>query len=372
MNLRDLNRRLLWSHCLSRNMAGRRAVVKVADACCGIQSQSFQESLSSFWARTEDFEDSRVLAELRPGGGLVRTLAIRSVRHTIPSRDFYTYVLGGGSERLLNWLDSIAKKRQYPPREERKRIFYDPILKEMNGKSLTEEEIRHLTDGIARRRGLKEKAWSGIGDMAFLGSIVIAGKRGRGSLWMRSEDWIPGLDPAPDFESCRTRLVRQYIAHHGPVSKEDIQYWAYLSKGQLDKVLTALVDELVEVKIEGSGQKYLALNQKTDHEYPPPQTVILLPRYDSLLLSLRDKSRFMDMKHYKRLFPPIPVGMVEATVLLDGFVAATWRRIKEKTSSFFNVRPVRKILKKDQEAVEDKFLEYSEYLGVNASVRWST
>src|SRR5207249_12238977 len=99
MILYKLNRRLLWSHCLSHRMMGSSSPVKVAGACCGIQSQNFPESLSSFWARIEGFQDHDVISQLRPGGGLVRTRAVRSTMHIIPSKDYYTYVLGGAGER---------------------------------------------------------------------------------------------------------------------------------------------------------------------------------------------------------------------------------------------------------------------------------
>jgi len=106
MTLDELNRRLLWSHCLSHRMMGSNSTITVADACCGIQSQNFPESLSSFWARIEGFRDYDAISQLRPGGGLVRTRAVRSTMHIIPSKDYYTYVLGGAGERMLNWLDT--------------------------------------------------------------------------------------------------------------------------------------------------------------------------------------------------------------------------------------------------------------------------
>ncbi len=84
MALSELNRRLLWSQCLSRKLSGSEAPVKVAGACCGIQSQNFQESLASFWARIDGFHNNDVMSELRPGGGLVRTRAVRGTMHTIP------------------------------------------------------------------------------------------------------------------------------------------------------------------------------------------------------------------------------------------------------------------------------------------------
>lgn len=363
-----LNRRVLFHHFLSQKMAGRNAVVKVADACCGIQSQSFQESLVSFWARTGHFKDSDVLSQLKPCGKLVRTWAVRNTLHIIPSKDYYVYVLGGASERMLNWIDTIAKKRGYPPREERRRLFHEPVLKMMKGKAVSAAEIRRIVDEEAKRIGLRERVWTGIGDMAFAGLIVHAGKRGSQSLWMRSDDWIPTLESPQDPESCRIKLFRKYISHHGPVSTQDIQYWAYLTRRQVDDTLASFQDELVNLKVEGSNEEYVMLGKDVKQESPPPPRVIILPRFDSLLLSMKDKSRFMDMSYYKRVFSGLAV--VEATVLIDGFVCGTWRRVKKKREMMNEVRAFRKMSRRDRRLVEEKFSEYSEYAGRKESVRW--
>src|SRR5207249_6691609 len=90
MILDEFNKRLLWSHCLSNRMMVSSSPVKVADACCGIQSQNFPESLSSFWARIEGFQDQDVISQLRPRGGLVRTRAVRSTMHIIPRSEEHT------------------------------------------------------------------------------------------------------------------------------------------------------------------------------------------------------------------------------------------------------------------------------------------
>src|SRR5207249_1392640 len=156
MILYKLNRRLLWSHCLSHRMMGSSSPVKVAGACCGIQSQNFPESLSSFWARIEGFQDHDVISQLRPGGGLVRTRAVRSTMHIIPSKDYYTHVLCGAGERMLNWLDTIAKQRDYPPREVRRKRLYNPVLEEIKGRAVTQAEIGALVSTKARNSGSKE------------------------------------------------------------------------------------------------------------------------------------------------------------------------------------------------------------------------
>jgi hypothetical protein len=359
---------LLWSHCLSEHVKGSDAPVRVADACCGINSQNFQESLSSFWARIDGFRNSDVHSELKPGGGLVRTWAVRGTMHTIPSRDYHVYVLGGAGERLLKWIDTLARKRNYPPRDERRRLLYEPVLEEVKGRAVTEDEIRKLVSPRARRLGLKEGVWTGIGDMTFEGLLVHAGKRGSRSVYMRSDEWIPGLKPPPDRQACRAELLRKHIARHGPVSKDDIMYWAYLTRQQLDKTLTGLAGEVAEVEMERSKEPYIALNKDADRKFPPPPKAIVLPKYDSLMLTLKDKSRFMDMRHYKLVFGAL--GMVRPTVLVNGFVAAIWRKVAKRTRASIEVHALKKISSSDREAVEGKFSEYGKYAGLDVSVKW--
>ncbi len=288
--------------------------------------------------------------------------------HTIPSKDYYVYVLGGAGERMLNWIDTIARKRNYPPREERRKLLYEPVLDEMKGRAVTEDEIRVLVSRRARPLGLRKGVWTGIGEMAFLGLLVHAGKSGSRSLYMRSDDWIPRLKAPPGRQACRVELLRKYIARHGPVSREDIRYWAYLTRQQLDEALTSLASEIAEVKIEHSKEPYIALDRDVDPKIPPPPGAVVLPKYDSLMLALKDKSRFMDMRYYKRIFGAL--GMVRPTVLVDGLVAAIWRKVVKKTVASIEVHALKRISSSDREVVEQKFSEYGKYAGLEVSVKW--
>src|SRR5437867_13175204 len=168
--------------------------------------------------------------------------------HIIPSNEYYTYVLGGAGERMLNLLDTIAKQRDYPPREVRRKRLYNPVLEEIKGRAVTQEEIGALVSTKARKLGLKGGVWTGIGEMSFLGLLVFAGKKGSRSLYMRTDDWIPGIKEPLDHHTCGLDMLRGYIAQHGPLSQEDIMYWAYLNRQQLDNDLADLSREIAEFK----------------------------------------------------------------------------------------------------------------------------
>jgi hypothetical protein len=76
----------------------------------------------------------------------------------------------------------------------------------------------------------------------------------------------------------------------------------------------------------------------------------------------------MNMRYYKRVFHDL--GMVRPTVLVDGFVAAIWRRIAKKKSTSIEVHAFKKLDSGAKNAVEQKFSEYGEYIGLDVSVRW--
>ncbi len=185
--LRALNRRILASQYLSRKASGPRAVVKVAEACCGVNSQDLLESYSSFWARVNGFRDSNLTSELRPKGGLVRTWTVRSTMHTIPTRDYWVYVFGGPGRRFQPWFDRTAKKRGIPDRDFRVQFLYQPLLDHIKGRAVTSNEIQQFMIERLTRHGLRSRmklqrgwssqpthgpSWTGMSEMSYLGRYV--------------------------------------------------------------------------------------------------------------------------------------------------------------------------------------------------------
>ncbi len=214
--LRGLNRRLLGSQYLSRRASGPRAVVKVAEAVCGINSQDLQESVSSFWARIDGFRDSDLTSELRPKGGLVRTWTVRSTMHTIPSKDYWVHVFGGPGRRFQPWFDRTAKKRGIPDRDFRIRFLYQPFLDHIKGRTVTSSELKQFMVERLAQHGLRSKmklqrgwsstpthgpSWTGMSEMSYLGLLVSAGRKGSEGLWMSSADYLGLSETFPILKS---------------------------------------------------------------------------------------------------------------------------------------------------------------------------
>jgi len=379
--LRALNRRILASQYLSRKASGPRAAVKVAEACCGINSQDFLESFSSFWARIDGFRDSDLTSELRPKGGLVRTWTVRSTMHTIPAKDYYVHVLGGPGRRFQPWFDNAAKRRGIPDRDFRVRFLYQPLLDHIKGRTVTSNEVKQFMVERLTQRGLQGRmklqrgwsskptygpAWTGLSEMSHLGLLVSAGRKGSEGLWMSSADYLVAGRSVPDPEECMVELVRKYIECYGPVSRADIAYWSYLLKKDVDMALEALKKDLTKENLR-SGIEYFSFGEDPRDAFEPP-SVVILPEFDSLMMGYKDKSRFLSRDIVKKVFGGL--AAVNRTTLLDGFVAATWKRKKNAAGMVVDVSPLRTLKAGEKRSIEEEFAKYADYQATKISVEF--
>jgi len=353
--------------------------VKVAEACCGMNSQDLLESYSSFWVRVSGFRDSDLTSELRPKGCLVRTWTVRSTMHTIPSKDYWVHVLGGPGRRFQPWFDRTAKKRGIPDRDFRVQFLYQPFLAHIKGRAVSSNEVKQFMIERLTRHGLRSRmklqrgwsstpiqgpSWTGMSEMSYLGLLVNAGRKGSESLWMGSADYLAAPRSPPDPEECTVELVRKYIECYGPVTREDIVYWSFLRKDQVDTALDSLKNDLTKENLH-SSEEYFSFGQDSGEAVETPR-VTILPEFDSLMMGYKDKSRFLSYDRIKDVFGSF--GAVNRTILLDGFVAATWKRKKSRSGLMVNVSPLRPLKAREKRSIEEEFASYAEYQGAKMSV----
>jgi len=201
--------------------------------------------------------------------------------------------------------------------------------------------------------------------MSHLGLLVNAGRKGSESLWMSSADYLATGRNVPDPEDCMVELVRKYIECYGPVSREDIAYWSYLLKKDVDMALEALEEDLIKENLP-SGQEYFSFGENS-REAPEPPSAVILPEFDSLMMGYKDKSRFLSRDIVKKVFGGL--AAVNRTILLDGFVAATWKR-KKAAGMIVDVSPLRTLKAGERRSIEEEFASYADYQGTRISVEF--
>jgi Winged helix DNA-binding domain len=125
--------------------------------------------------------------------------------------------------------------------------------------------------------------------------------------------------PLADVERGRDHLVRRYLAAFGPATAADVAAWSGLTTAELRPSL-----ERVRLR-QFRDERGRPLLDVPGAPLPDPRTPApprLLPLFDNTILSHADRTRVISDEHRQVV---IRGGMVDATFLVDGFVAGVWR-----------------------------------------------
>jgi len=162
-------------------------------------------------------------------------------------------------------------------------------------------------------------------------------------LW---EDWLPDVDPHGDVSEAQIELARLYLESWGPATVADFGWWAGLTKAQAETALVACAkpDRRGWFSVEGTA------------EGKPPRGVRLLPWWDTLFVTWRDRSRFIP----DELLPFVydRDGNATSVVVVDGAVAGVWnlgaddRRLEITAAPFDRFTPrVWRLIDEEAEAI---------------------
>jgi len=149
--------------------------------------------------------------------------------------------------------------------------------------------------------------------------------------------WRSKLFPAlgwkpPPFEKAMVEVAKRFFSTYGPATEADFRYWLSASASESRAAVQVLQDsnELAEVIVgEDEGEQRPQLVNRADlpvlMEKPPPTAkwpVLLLGRFDPLLLAHADKTCWVDRKHYQRVWHQTHI---EPVLLVKGRIRGVWR-----------------------------------------------
>jgi hypothetical protein len=339
---RALNRALL-----ERQLLLRRARLSASDAIehlVGLQAQVPRDPYLALWARLDGFE-AEELSRLIGDREAVRAPLLRTTLHLVTARDCLTMrrvvqpVLerGFGSSPFARNLAGVD---------------IEQLLSA--GRALLEEKPRTtaaLRAELATRwpdRDPTSLAYA----VRYLVPIVqvpprgLWGVSGQGT-WTTVEAWL-GHELAS--EAVPDRLVLRYLAAFGPASTADIRTWSWL--GALREVLERLRPKLRTYRDE-RGRELFDL---PDAPLPDPETpapLRFLPEYDNIGLSHADRTRVIPDELRFLTFPGS--GGIPGSVLVDGFLRATWRLKRDGGRATLTVTPLgRRLAASDRHEATDE------------------
>jgi hypothetical protein len=339
-----LGRRTLNRALLDRQLLLERSAMSPLQAVAhllGLQSQSPHSAYAGLWTRLDGFafED---LSRLLLDRDVVRIALMRGTVHLVTADDALLL-----RPLLQPLLDRQIERGSWGPGV--RGVDRDEAVAAC--RALVEEEPR--TPG--ELRALLGPRWPGA-DPASLANALrnwvplvqvpprgVWGVAGR-TAYTTAESWL-GRSPAdPDPRV----LVRRYLAAFGPASVADAQKWSGLTG--LRHVFASM--ELRTYRDENGRVLY------DDPGAPPlpdpdlPVSARFVADFDNLVLSHADRSRILAEEHVRRVMTAN--GIVRGTVLVDGFVAGTWRTDREQGSAVVTVTPFAPLPAADRAVLEDE------------------
>ncbi len=161
---------------------------------------------------------------------------------------------------------------------------------------------------------------------------AVWGKSGQPRLTTASA-WLGA--PSADLATIDEMVVR-YLNAYGPALVNDIQAWCGLTR--LREVTDRLGTALRTYRDEDGGELLdVADGTLIDDDVPAP--VRMLAEYDNIVLSHADRRRMMTDETRAWMFAA-PNGIIPRALLVDGFVAGTWKITSTKNDTIVDVHPV--------------------------------
>jgi Winged helix DNA-binding domain len=314
-----LTRRQLNRAILERQMLLRRepaSAIEVMERLVGMQAQVPTDPYTGLWSRIADFDPLELSRDLEERRAVRAVMLMRTTIHLVSARDCLE----------IRPLIQPVVERQFR---------YSPFARALAGLDLEEVVAAGLalvaegpmTSGDIGKR-LAAERWPDR-DPASLGHAVRwlvpmvqvppRGLWGKGGLPRLEtvERWLGAplaTDPSLDD------VVLRYLAAFGPATAKDVGVWSWLTG--FGAVMDRLRPRLRTFRDE-VGRELFDLPDAPLPDPDTPAPVRLLPEFDNLLLAHDDRSRMGDVEFRGRPW-------WHGSVLVDGFLAGTWRPVRAK------------------------------------------
>jgi hypothetical protein len=189
------------------------------------------------------------------------------------------------------------------------------------------------------------------------------GSRGRAT-WTTLESW---LGRPLEASGSVDELVTRYLRAFGPASVADVQAWSGLTR------LREVVDRLRPRLRTFADEHGRELFDVPRGALPDPDTPVpprFLPVYDNVFLGHADRSRIIDEEDRRRA---LAAEIGDASVMVDGFLRATWRLVGRGRESVLEITPSHRFSKREAAEVSDegdRLLRFLEPEAESRSVRF--
>jgi hypothetical protein len=303
---------------LENQLLSRRRFAAPAEVVAWFGAMQAQDYLGSLWAlglRTSGAKEASVEAALAEGS-VIRTHVFRGTWQYVAPSD-------------LRWMLVLVGRRVIASAASRFREL-----------GLDAKRLPHL-----------------LGYAELCGVICSGARRGKQSTFALLSERVPKAK-ALTREQALAELTRRYFQSRGPATERDFAWWSGLPLRDVREAIE-LVKPLLQGEIFGDQRYFRAGDALASGRGP---SVHLLPAFDECLVAYQDRSAFVEPAQIKKL--NAGGGMLKPALVSGGRVIGTWQRQLEKDAVSVGVRPFRKLLVRERDAVRAAAERYARFLGL--------
>ena len=330
LTLRELNRALLARQLLleRRKLGVQQAVEKV----CALQAQWPQSPYIALWTRLTGFRKDQLTRALEQHK-VVKATLFRITLHITSARDYPYYaavVLRAARESTprvnADQVERIARKVRAAAMEatlthEQLEAMAAEAMGGFRWRTRTLTPLLHMPPG---------GTWSHYGRVQ-----------------LRAMEAVLGVE-LPSREDGAERLVRRYLSAFGPATQQDLLRFGGLRVMDVRPGLEGI--ELRTFRDE-RGRLLLDLPGAPLPDGDTPTPVRFLPKWDSSILGYAPPERTRILPEKYRSTVIARNGDVAPTILVDGFVAATWDVGSKRD---LTITPLRRLTKEERAEIDEE------------------
>jgi len=160
------------------------------------------------------------------------------------------------------------------------------------------------------------------------------------TLW---DSWLPDVDVwSPDPDEARAEVARLYLKSFGPATAEDLAWWSGLSLAQARQAIEAC-------EADQAGKGLFVVDRPAKGTIPPLR---LLPVWDALLVTWKDRSRFLSDDVTPFVYDRD--GNATSVVLDRGEVVGVWSLGADDNRLEIRVAPFGRLTPRKWELVDEE------------------
>jgi hypothetical protein len=337
--------------------------IRVVEDICGLNSQGALNYTLSLWARVEGLSNEFIRDAIREKT-LLRSWFMRNTVHIMTTRQAFI-ARPALQESLVQEWDRWTVKTGSKLSPDSWMVHYDRVLAALADGPMSLSEL--LETYCLASDNPRHVLGRTVREMSLRGLVCNAEPRGP---WYHDAEqtyadikrWVLGMTEAEKSEA-QGKLMTDYLRAYGPATVQDYAYWTGMKVSAAREAVKGIESELAVVEAIGQkGKLYTnrdTLQDVEDVEVVP--LVRLLPKFDTLIMGHRDKTRFMDESTRKRVF--LPTAEVTATVLVEGRVEGIWVLKKDGDAWSLTVELFKELDEEHMDMLGDEVQSMKEFTG---------